>query len=154
MLPSSIAHALPQVVRLDAALERADQGHQEEVPHSLFRSRQRTLQRNRIAGRRAGGREVLEDELVEAVARRREDPRRDPQHPLAGRGEVKGHLPGEQVELDLERDAMRHRRVALEVDQQPVLEAEQHHKWQDDDSQRDPEDATASESRAPESPEK
>ena len=60
---------------------------------------------------------MIEDERVEAVARRREDPRRDAQHPLAGCGEVKGDLPGDQVELDLERDAMRHRRVALKVDQ-------------------------------------
>jgi hypothetical protein len=49
---------------------------------------------------------------------------------------------------------MRHCGVALEIDQQPVLEAEQDDQWEDDDSQRDPEDATASERSAPESSEK
>jgi hypothetical protein len=67
---------------------------------------------------------------------------------------VKGDLPGDQIELDLKGNAVRHSRVALEVDQQPVLETEQHDKWQDDDSQRDPEDPTASKRSAPESPEK
>jgi hypothetical protein len=46
-----------------------------------------------------------------------------------------------------------HGRVALEVGRQPVLKAEQHDQGQDDDSQRDPEDAAASESGAPESSE-
>jgi hypothetical protein len=67
---------------------------------------------------------------------------------------VRCDLPGDQVQLDLKRSAMRHCRVALKVDQQPVLEAEQHDQWQNDDSQRDPEDAAPTESRAPESPEK
>jgi hypothetical protein len=139
--PRVDAHAPLHIIRHDAALELADEGHQEEVP------------RIRIARSRAGGREAVEDGCVEAVARRREDPRRDAQHPLAGFGEVKGDLPGEQVELDLKRSAVRHRRVALEIDQEPVLEAEQHDQRQEDDGQRDPEDATASERSAPESPE-
>jgi hypothetical protein len=111
------AHAPPQVVRHDAALERADQGHQEEVPRFLSGGRRRTLSGDRAARSRAGGREVLEDEPVEAVARRREGARRHPQHPLADRGEVEGHLPGEQVDLGLQRDPVRHRRVALEIEQ-------------------------------------
>ena len=106
-------------------------------------------------GERAGGREVIEDERVEAVAGRREDPGRDAQHPLAGCGEVTVRSAWRSASSWI-WSASRCATAVLRwrSTEQPVLEAEQHDEGQDDDRQRDPEDATASESRTSESPEK